>query len=81
MSIGPNDHLCSAAVDTLMLSETLEDMQQYLGIAAYLAAPPGPNLPATADHIGQLFIRTGPTSPGLYVATDLSGSWSGPLGQ
>ncbi len=29
----------------------------------------GDNLPAAADVVGQLFIRTGATSPGLYVST------------
>ena len=29
----------------------------------------GDSLPAKADVVGQLFIRTGATSPGLYVST------------
>lgn len=29
----------------------------------------GDSLPASADVIGQLFVRTGATSPGLYVST------------
>ena len=38
----------------------------------------GSTLPATATKIGDLFIRTGVTSPGLYLALDLVGNWSGP---
>ena len=38
----------------------------------------GSTLPATATLIGELFIRTGATSPGLYLALDLVGNWSGP---
>ena len=29
----------------------------------------GDSLPASADVVGQLFVRTGATSPGLYVST------------
>lgn len=29
----------------------------------------GDNLPTAADKIGQLFIKTGSTNPGLYVST------------
>ena len=29
----------------------------------------GDDLPTSADYIGQLFIKTGSTNPGLYVAT------------
>lgn len=29
----------------------------------------GDSLPAAADFVGQLFIRTGTTNPGLYSAT------------
>ena len=29
----------------------------------------GDSLPASADMVGQLFVRTGATSPGLYVST------------
>ena len=29
----------------------------------------GDNLPASADKVGQLFIKTGSTNPGLYVST------------
>lgn len=29
----------------------------------------GDNLPAAADLVGQLFIKTGSTNPGLYVST------------
>lgn len=29
----------------------------------------GDNLPASADKVGQLFIKTGTTNPGLYVST------------
>lgn len=40
---------------------------------------PGPTLPSTATRIGELFLRTGATSPGMYVAGDLVGDWNGPL--
>lgn len=38
----------------------------------------GNTLPNTAAFIGSSFIRTGATSPGLYIALDLVGNWSGP---
>ena len=29
----------------------------------------GDDLPTSADYVGQLFIKTGSTNPGLYVST------------
>ena len=40
---------------------------------------PAATFPATALREGQLFVRTGPTAPGLYVAVDTVGNWRGPL--
>jgi hypothetical protein len=37
---------------------------------------PGTALPATATRIGELFLRTGATAPGMYQADDLVGAWS-----
>lgn len=34
------------------------------------------SLPTTADYIGQLFLRTGSTNPGLYEAATTTGSWT-----
>jgi hypothetical protein len=41
---------------------------------------PGSLLPGSAARIGQLFVRTGATAPGIYAATDVLGGWAGPLG-
>lgn len=39
------------------------------GKLATLFKGAGDNLPTAADRIGQLFIKTGATNPGLYVST------------
>lgn len=36
---------------------------------------PGEELPDYAQRVGQLFLKTGEASPGLYTAVDLVGSW------
>lgn len=39
------------------------------------ANSPGATLPSTATRIGELFLRTGATAPGMYVASNLIGGW------
>jgi hypothetical protein len=34
-----------------------------------ISAGKGDSLPTAADFIGQLFVKTGSTNPGLYVST------------
>lgn len=36
---------------------------------AKLTKGQGDNLPAAADFVGQLFVKTGATNPGLYIST------------
>lgn len=42
---------------------------------------PGATLPATANFVGELFVKTGNSSvkKGVYSALDLVGNWTGPL--
>lgn len=48
--------------------------------AAYIhPGSPGTALPATSNRVGEIFIRTGATNPGLYLSLDLVGNWNGPL--
>ena len=51
-----------------------------IGPAIIHSNTPSAALPLTADRIGQIFVRTGGTLPGIYVALDLVGNWNGPLG-
>jgi hypothetical protein len=48
--------------------------------AMFYNQTPSATLPATAARIGQLFLRTGATDPGVYAALNTTGTWVGPLG-